>query len=63
LEARATFKMSEFKKTITAHFNKSVDFILLDARNISKTGKEEVKQFIQTNHPEDVKRLITIGLD
>ncbi len=59
-EALSSFKMSEFKKSITSHFNKSVDFILLDVRFFNKAQKTEIFEYIDKTHLKDINRLITL---
>ncbi len=60
LEKMKNFKMSEFKQSITDHFNKAVDFIGLDLRSFSKEQREEIMQYINQNHKDKIGKLITI---
>lgn len=57
------FNLKSFTESVKEHFNKSVDFILLDGRNMTPQQRKDVMKYIKQNHSKENSRLITIGFD
>jgi hypothetical protein len=52
--------MAKFNKSVTKHFLKSIDWVVLDLRHVSPEQAKAVKDHIDNNHASDKKRLIIL---
>ena len=52
--------MAGFNKSVTKHFLKSIDWVVLDLRHLSAEQVKAVKDYIDNNHASDTSRLIIL---